>query len=146
MKRIHDLAGLKWTVEGYTPHLWLFEWRHGTGFGATERCIDVRPVPAQVPGSVQGALRAAGLLPDWNVGVHSRDCEWVEHRHGMYRARIPAEWLDPQDGEFRMANFGLRIVQNPEFRSIRISHFAFRISPRGSAWNVRGLTTRAGST
>lgn len=95
-KRIYDLAQLPWTVEGYTPNVWLFEWRHGASFGSTQRCVDVRPVPARVPGSVQGALRAAGILPDWNVGVNSRDCEWVEHRHWMYRTRIPAAWLAPQ--------------------------------------------------
>ena len=98
MKETHDLGELQWTVEGYTPYLWRFEWKHGVGFGASERCMDVRPVPATVPGSVQGALRAAGLLPDWNVGVNSRECEWVEHRHWMYRTRIPAEWLKPQAG------------------------------------------------
>ena len=101
MKETHDLGELRWTLEGYTPYLWLFEWKHGAGFGASERCIDVRPVPAAVPGSVQGALRAAGIIPDWNVGVNSRDCEWVEHRHWMYRTRLPAEWLDTQ------ARFGL---------------------------------------
>ena len=94
MKRIYDLAELSWTVEGYTPYLWLFEWRHGVGFGATARCIDVPPVPATVPGSVQGALREAGILPDWNVGLNARDCEWVENRHWMYRAQIPDEWLE----------------------------------------------------
>ena len=93
MKQTHDLAELAWTVEGYTPNLWLFEWRHGVGFGSETRCIDVQPVPAKVPGSVQGALRDAGVLPDWNVGVNARQCEWVEHRHWMYRARIPDAWL-----------------------------------------------------
>jgi len=93
MKQTHDLSELDWTLEGYTPYLWLLEWRYGAGFGAKERCIDVRPVPAKVPGSVQGALRDAGVVPDWNVGVASRLSEWVEHRHWMYRARIPAEWL-----------------------------------------------------
>jgi beta-mannosidase len=109
MKETHDLGELEWTVEGYTPYLWLLEWKHGAGFGASERCIDVRPVPATVPGSVQGALRAAGIIPDWNVGVNSRECEWVEHRHWMYRARIPAEWLDTQ-ARFRLQCQGLDYV------------------------------------
>lgn len=106
MTHIHDLGQLPWTLEGYTPNLWLFEWRHGAGFGASQRCIDVRPVPATVPGSVQGALRAAGILPDWNVGVDSRAGEWVEHRHWMYRVRIPNEWLDTE-ARFRLECQGL---------------------------------------
>jgi beta-mannosidase len=106
MKRTHDLSTLHWTVEGYTPYIWLLEWKFGAGFGAVEHCIDVRPVPATVPGSVQGALRAAGVVPDWNVGVDSRDAEWVEHRHWMYRAAIPAEWLDKK-ARFRLECQGL---------------------------------------
>ena len=98
MKHTYDLSALPWTVEGYTPHLWLFEWRHGVGFGSSSRCIDVRPVPAQMPGSVQGALRAAGILPDWNIGVNARECEWVENRHWIYRVRIPDAWLDAVAG------------------------------------------------
>jgi len=106
MKRTHDLSELAWTVEGYTPNLWLFEWRHGVGFGSTSRCIDVRPVPAQVPGSVQGALREAGVLPDWKVGVNARQCEWVENRHWMYRTTLPQAWLDGSS-QFRLECQGL---------------------------------------
>jgi beta-mannosidase len=93
IKHTHDLSALTWTVEGYTPYIWLLEWKYGGGFGAVERCIDVKPVPASVPGSVQGALRVAGVVPDWNVGVDARLSEWVEHRHWMYRAQIPDSWL-----------------------------------------------------
>ena len=93
MKHIYDLSELSWTLEGYTPNLWLLEWRYGGIFGATARCIDVRAVPASVPGSVQGALRAAGLLPDWNIGVNTRQCEWVEHRHWIYTTRLPDAWF-----------------------------------------------------
>jgi len=106
MKRTYDLSQLSWTVEGYTPNLWLFEWRHGVGFGSNARCIDVPPVPAQVPGSVQGALREAGVLPDWNIGVNARQCEWVENRHWMFRARIPDAWLD-SSAQFRLECQGL---------------------------------------
>jgi len=105
MKSVFDLSSLQWTVEGYTPYLWLFERLYG-GMGNSGRCIDVPPVPAQVPGSVQGALRQAGILPDWNIGINSRDCEWVEHRHWMYRTYIPDEWLDRRS-EFRLECLGL---------------------------------------
>jgi len=106
MKRTYDLSTLSWTVEGCTPYLWLFEWRHTVGFGSDLRCIDVRPVPAKVPGSVQGALRDAGLLPDWNIGVNARQCEWVENRHWMYKARIPDAWL-AESAQIRLECQGL---------------------------------------
>ena len=106
MKKTRDLSELQWTLEGYTPYIWLLEWKYGAGFGAQERCIDVRPVPAKVPGSAQGALRAAGVIPDWNVGVNSRDSEWVENRHWMFRARIPDEWLE-QGARVRLECEGL---------------------------------------
>ena len=44
---------------------------------------------------MQGALRAAGRLPDWKSGVNSLQCEWVENRHGVYQAALPAAWLPP---------------------------------------------------
>ena len=91
MKRTHDLSALSWTVAGYTPWLWLFQRLYG-GMGP-DPCIDVTSVPARVPGSVQGALREAGILPDWNVGLNYRQCEWVEHRHWIYRTELPDEWL-----------------------------------------------------
>ncbi|MEZ0297597.1 MAG: glycoside hydrolase family 2 TIM barrel-domain containing protein [Candidatus Methylacidiphilales bacterium] len=50
---------------------------------------EVSSVPAQVPGSVQRALRNAGLLPDWFEGLNSRACEWVENRDWMFSAAIP---------------------------------------------------------
>ncbi|UCH34371.1 MAG: hypothetical protein JSV65_17885 [Armatimonadota bacterium] len=82
MKRTHDLSQLDWTLTGWHPNWW--RW------GQTP---DIPAVPALVPGSVQQALLDAGLIEDWNVGVNSRQCEWVENRHWQYEADIPAEWL-----------------------------------------------------
>ncbi len=106
MKLSYDLSCLPWTVEGYTPYVWQFERMYGVGFGADARCLDVPPIPARVPGSVQGALRAAGILPDWNIGLNWRACEWVEHRHWMYRVHLPDEWLIPS-ASFRLECLGL---------------------------------------
>lgn len=110
MKHIYDLSTLSWTVEGYTPNVWLFERMYGVGFGSPTKCIDVPPIPASVPGSVQAALRQAGILPDWNIGFNARNCEWVENRHWMYRTHIPAEWYAGQsslDAQFRLECMGL---------------------------------------
>ena len=53
---------------------------------------DIDPLPMRVPGSVQLALREGGVLPDWNVQVQSRLCEWVENRHWVLETKLPAEW------------------------------------------------------
>lgn len=54
---------------------------------------EVRVPQAKVPGSVQYALREAGIIPDWNVGVNYRLCEWVENRHWIYDTALPDEWF-----------------------------------------------------
>jgi len=81
MKRTYDLSELEWTVAGWHPNWW--KWG-----GAP----DVGPVAAKVPGSVQQALRQAGIVPDWNVGLDSRLCEWVESRDWRFEAELPSEW------------------------------------------------------
>ncbi len=55
---------------------------------------EIQGIPVKVPGSVQKSLREAGLLPDWNVGLNHRLCEWVENRHWIYETVIPRAWLD----------------------------------------------------
>ncbi len=89
MKITHDLSALDWYVSGWHPHQWRFHQSMETG--ATS-LADISPVPARVPGSVQGALRDVGLLPDWNIGLNARACEWVEHRHWIYEAILPTDW------------------------------------------------------
>jgi beta-mannosidase len=134
MKQIHDLSSLTWTLEGYTPFVWLFE-RSYNALGDGDPCIDVCSILAKVPGSVQGALRAAGLLPDWNVGVNYRQCEWVEHRHWMYRTSLPDEWLG-SGRHYRLECLGLdyagwvyinrRLVG--EFKGTHVPH-SFDLTP-----------------
>jgi len=92
MKKRYDLSELKWIVSGWTPELWRLE--QTMEIGASPNA-EVLGIPARVPGSVQMSLRDAGLLPDWNVGLNHRLCEWVENRHWIYEAAIPDEWIDP---------------------------------------------------
>lgn len=47
------------------------------------------PVRVRVPGSVQGALRKAGIIPDWNVATNSLAAEWVENRHWTFETQLP---------------------------------------------------------
>jgi len=91
VKHTHDLSELAWTLSGHTPYLWKFERAYMAG--ATPSA-DVHPIPARVPGSVQASLLDAGVIADWNIGLNSRDCEWVENRHWIYRAEIPEAWIE----------------------------------------------------
>ncbi|MDP6118808.1 MAG: glycoside hydrolase family 2 TIM barrel-domain containing protein [Planctomycetota bacterium] len=92
MKKIYDLSTLDWTLAGYTPHVWRQETSMET---AQAPKADIPPLPAQVPGSVQQALLDAGVIPDWNIGLNARQCEWVENRHWIYQTEIPTEWIVP---------------------------------------------------
>lgn len=91
MRQTHDLSTLPWQLTGWHPYYWV-----GTFTSDTPLTLypDIPALPAQVPGSVQAALREAGLLPDWNLGVRSRECEWVENRHWSYETTLPAEWCN----------------------------------------------------
>lgn len=90
MKTQYDLSQLEWKLSGWIPELWRMD--RTMEIGASPNA-EVPAIPAQVPGSVQHALREAGILPDWNVGLNCRLCEWVENRHWIYEAHIPDEWL-----------------------------------------------------
>jgi beta-mannosidase len=73
-----DLSARSWQLQGWRPFYWQARRSMETGGIFSP---EFGPFPARVPGSVQDALRRAGLLPDWNVGRNSLECEWVEHRH-----------------------------------------------------------------
>lgn len=103
MKQSFDLSTLEWTLTGWHPNSW-------SAYASMELGMnlhaEINRIPAQVPGSVQQALRSAGLLPDWNVKLNSHLCEWVENRHWVYDTRIPAEWT-AQQGQFVLKCAGL---------------------------------------
>ena len=62
----HDLSKLPWQLSGWLPQSWLRGSLMELGIDAS---MDVAPVAAQIPGSVQQALYNAGLTPDWNMGL-----------------------------------------------------------------------------
>ena len=68
--------------------------------------FDIEPLPAVVPGSAQTALRAAGWLKDWNVGLDSLTAEWVENRHWEFSTELPAG-LVPSGQPIRLCADGL---------------------------------------
>ena len=63
-KRVFDLGQLEWSVAGYLPSAWLAKSME-LGFAMEP---EIPPVPARVPGSVQGALRAAAACPTGTRG------------------------------------------------------------------------------
>lgn len=91
MKHTYDLSQLEWRLSGWIPELWRMQ--RTMEIGASPDA-EIPALPAKVPGSVQYSLREAGILPDWNVGLNFRECEWVENRHWIYEAVIPDEWIE----------------------------------------------------
>jgi len=86
----YDLSELPWQLAGFVPEQWRFSRLADITVSGIS---DVPAVPATVPGSVQEALRRSGILPDWNVGLNARLCEWVENRHWIYQTSLPGRWL-----------------------------------------------------
>jgi beta-mannosidase len=102
-KNIYDLSSLKWQLCGITPYLWGFD--KLTDIHAAPDA-EIAPIDAPVPGSVQTALLRAGVIPDWNVALNSRQAEWVENRDWIYQTRLPDEWLR-EGQELRLKCAGL---------------------------------------
>ncbi len=90
MRSVFDLANQAWTLAGCVPFFWENAKAMETGAQPT---FEIAKVPARLPGSVQGALLEAGIIPDWNAGVNHRACEWVENRHWVFETRVPLAWL-----------------------------------------------------
>lgn len=85
----YNLSGLEWKLWGFTPE----SYRTSQFIPNPKRNAETRGIPVSVPGSVQMALKTAGIIKDWNIGLNHNDCEWVENRSWMYSAQIPDEWL-----------------------------------------------------
>lgn len=90
MKNSFDLSKLNWQLFGFNPYEWSFSKAHEMGF---ENCAEISLKSVPVPGSVQTALQQAKLLPDWNLGLNARQCEWVENRHWIYETHLPDDWF-----------------------------------------------------
>lgn len=90
MKTRHNLGQLEWTLAGWTPYVWRQQRSIESGLSLN---AEVPGVPVCVPGSVQAALRDAGILPDWDLALNARLCEWVENRHWIYTTRLPDDWF-----------------------------------------------------
>lgn len=87
----YDLSSLDWKLWGYRPESWKkdFNFTELTGPRA-----DYTNITAKVPGSVQKALKDAGIIEDWNIGNNYIDIEWIENRHWIFVTKLPDEWVN----------------------------------------------------
>jgi len=127
MKKL-NLSKLDWKLNGSQP--WF--WKLGTSMELGEELqCEIKNVPATVPGSVQKALLNAGIIKDWNSGLNSRDCEWVENRHWIYSTTIPAEYFN--EGSRWCLNFkgldyrGIVYVNGKELASFDNAHIPLTV-------------------
>lgn len=91
MKESFNLSASDWNLYGTAPFAWQQEVPRELGRSQDN---EIFPLPVEVPGSVQKALRNAGLLPDWNIGLNCRECEWVENRHWIFETMLPIEKVE----------------------------------------------------
>lgn len=91
MRQRVPLDVAQWQLRGWRQNDWELA---RTPERAKVRVPDVGPLPASVPGSVRGALLAAGVVPDPTMGTQSRTSEWIEHRHWGFSTTLPDEVAD----------------------------------------------------
>lgn len=103
MKKQYDLSRLGWRLTGWTPFLKKFD---KPGVISDSKDPEITAVPAEIPCSVQWTLRQAGLLPDWNVGLNWRECEWVENRWWVFETVLPDSYIKPSK-TYRLNCLGL---------------------------------------
>lgn len=115
-----DLSQLRWQVVGFTPNLWAID-KYTDIHDAPD--AEIGPIAAQIPGSVQMALLNAGLVPDWNVGLNSRQLEWVENRDWIYQTQIPDEWLR-HARKVRLRCLGLDYCGAIQLNGVDVKEFA----------------------
>lgn len=101
---VRDASTLEWKLWGYRPNVWQmnFNFESLTGTWA-----EIGEIDAEVPGSVRNALKNAGLIPDWNIGLNYRASEWVENRHWLFVAKIPDEWTGENRDDVVLSCHGL---------------------------------------
>lgn len=88
MRQHWDLSRAEWTLRGWRQN----DWRWETSFARIEsKTPELSGIPARVPGSVRGALVAAGIVPSPYDGLRSRESEWIENRHWTYTTDVPED-------------------------------------------------------
>jgi len=86
----YNLSSLEWKLWCYRPESWKLDFNFVKLNGTK---ADFFNIPVHVPGSVQKALKDAGIIGDWNIGNNYIKAEWIENRHWIFAAKIPDEWI-----------------------------------------------------
>jgi beta-mannosidase len=89
-KKEYNVSALEWKLWGYRPESWKMDFNFIELSGPKAEYINL---PVTVPGSVQKALKDAGIIEDWNIGNNYINIEWIENRHWIFVTRIPDEWV-----------------------------------------------------
>ena len=89
LQKIYNTSSLEWKLYGYSPE----NWRRSQINTNPEYNAETRGIPATVPGSVQMALKNAGIIKDWNIGLNHQENEWIENRSWIYTTSIPNDWI-----------------------------------------------------
>ncbi len=85
-----DASTINWKLWGYRPNVWRMNFNFEQLKGNWAECSNI---DIKVPGSVQMALKNAGIIDDWNIGLNSTKIEWIENRHWLIVGRIPDDWI-----------------------------------------------------
>ena len=131
-----DLATADWTLSGWRQNEWALD---ATTESTTRRSPDIGPVTCRVPGSVRGALVAAGIVPDPLTAADSRASEFIENRHWFLRTRLPSE-LPPGEVSLELGGLdgpGQVLLGGRVVAEVDNSHLSLAI-PLGQAAQVAG--------
>ena len=90
-----NASSLDWRLWCYRPNVWRMNFNFDQLSGSWAEYSDL---PMTVPGSVQNALKKAGVIDDWNVGVNSRNAEWIENREWLVVTKLPDN-IKAKEGE-----------------------------------------------
>src|SRR5450759_4356341 len=140
--KAYNVSSLEWKLWGYRPENWKLDFNFTELKGSKAEYISI---PAKVPGSVQKALRDAGIIDDWNIGNNYISIEWIENRHWIFAAKIPDEWIN-KESNMILRCLGLDEVTDKEsarIEEIKIVTEADKMKDHGNLKISAELTPRA---
>lgn len=102
---VYDVSVLDWKLWGYRPNYWKMDFDFAKLSGKWAEFSDI---DFDIPGSIQMALKNASEIEDWNIGLNSKDIEWIENRDWLVGSIIPDAWTtERKDKQFLLTCKGL---------------------------------------
>lgn len=125
MNQKRRLSDLTWRLAGTFP----YENHLGLSVELGEKLRgELDPFEVQIPSSVQFNLLEKGLIPDWNHGLNSRACEWVENRFWIFAIKVPREWF-AGSGTYSLIFEGLDYNGEVYFNGHKVYEFENALMP-----------------